>query len=84
MTALVTATVSFVCVGALVGWFASAAVTNIDVRTVLTMLVGIAGAIGAGSILELVGLAAWGMITEVMAGIGAIGLLLMIRPWGRP
>lgn len=77
------ALVSFVCVGALVGWFASTVATNIDIRAFLTILVGIAGAIGVGSVLELSGLAAWGVITVIMAGIGALGLLLMLRPWGK-
>lgn len=81
MSALTMATIISVCVGALVGWFASSAATNIDARAFLTMIIGAVGAIVPGAVLQLVGVAAWSVAGLVVPAIGATGLLLVSKPW---
>jgi len=69
-----------VIIGILAGFIAGKIVKGHSMGTLMDLLVGIAGSILGGWIFTLLGLAAYGLVGQlVMATVGAVVLLLIVR-----
>lgn len=69
-----------IIIGILAGFIAGKIVKGRGMGTLMDLLVGIVGSVLGGWIFTLLGLAAYGLIGQlVMATVGAIVLLLIVR-----
>jgi uncharacterized membrane protein YeaQ/YmgE (transglycosylase-associated protein family) len=69
-----------IIIGILAGFIAGKIVKGHGMGTLMDLLVGIVGSVLGGWIFTLLGLAAYGLIGQlVMATVGAIVLLLIVR-----
>jgi uncharacterized membrane protein YeaQ/YmgE (transglycosylase-associated protein family) len=69
-----------IIIGILAGFIAGKIVKGQGMGTLMDLLVGIVGSVLGGWIFTLLGLAAYGLIGQlVMATVGAIVLLLIVR-----
>lgn len=69
-----------IIIGILAGFIAGKIVKGQGMGTLMDLLVGIVGSILGGWIFTLLGLAAYGLIGQlVMATVGAVVLLLIVR-----
>jgi len=69
-----------IIIGILAGFIAGKIVKGHGMGTLMDLLVGIVGSVLAGWIFSLLGLGAYGLISQlVMATVGAVVLLLIVR-----
>jgi uncharacterized membrane protein YeaQ/YmgE (transglycosylase-associated protein family) len=69
-----------IIIGILAGFIAGKIVKSHGMGTLMDLLVGIVGSVLGGWIFTLLGLAAYGLIGQlVMATVGAVVLLLIVR-----
>jgi uncharacterized membrane protein YeaQ/YmgE (transglycosylase-associated protein family) len=69
-----------IIIGILAGFFAAKIVKGSGMGILIDLLVGVVGSVIGGWVFTLLGLAAYGLIGQlVMATIGAIILLLIVR-----